>query len=179
MADLVSEMVASKEIRFERGDLRECSYRDFRNRAERFRDGFSGRIASEVTVTKIKEWLLGLGNRSPRTTRNDLAVIGELFRYAVQKRYVSFSPLDELTDVDRKELCGSNPTTEPAILTPSDAESLLNAALAHQKLGMLAAVTLGLFCGLRTEEIKRLEWETGMVVRRPATFTVSNRAAKI
>lgn len=174
----VEELVASKAARFERGDLRERSYRDFRHRTGKFAEAFEGRLASEVSGQEIKEWLnrLALGNR---TNKNYLSVIGEVFKFATQKRYVAFSPLDDLTDVDRKELCGSTAEgREPSILTPAEAERLLTAALEHPELDLLGAVTLALFCGLRTEEIKRLEWEQVRLSETPPLVTIGAKIAK-
>jgi integrase len=175
---VIEELVASKGQRCERGDLRERSYRDFRHRAEKFALAFKGRIASEVTAEEIKTWLNGrkVGTRS---NKNYLAVIGEVFKFATQKRYVALSPLDELTDIDRKELCGGGADTkEPSILTPAQAERLLSAALERPELGLLGAVTLALFCGLRTEEIKRLEWEYVRLSESPAVVTIGAKIAK-
>lgn len=129
VADIVAELVASKAQRFERGDLRERSYRDFRLRAERFAKSFEGRIASDVSGAEVKEWLNGL-NLGTRSNKNYLANIGEIFKLATQRRYLAFSPVEELTDTDRKELCGNHgEAKEPHILSPSEAERLLMAAL--------------------------------------------------
>jgi integrase len=175
---VVTELVTSKEQRFERGDLRERSYRDFRLRAERFADGFEGRIASEVSGAEIKSWLGGL-KLGPRSNQNYLAVLGEVFKLATQRRYIAFSPIEELTDIDRKELCGNGgEANEPSILTPAQAESLLKAALAHPELELLGAVTLALFCGLRTEELKRLDWEAVKLTETPALVTIGAKIAK-
>ncbi len=174
----VEELVASKAQRFERGDLRERSYRDFHYRAEKLAAAFEGRIASEVTGEEIKAWLndLDIGSRS---NKNYLSVVGEVFKFATQKHYVTFSPLDDLTDIDRKELCGGGADAkEPSILTPAEAERLLNAALEHPDLGLLGAVTLALFCGLRTEEIKRLEWAQVRLTESPPIVTIGAKIAK-
>ncbi len=175
---VVGELVLSKEQRFHRGDLREPSYRDFRQRAERFATAFENRLAAEVTGQEIKDWLNGqkLGVRS---NKNFLSIVGELYRYAAQKRYVAFSPLDDLTDVDRKELCGrGGEANEPSILTPEQAEKLLTTALDRPELGMLAAVTLALFCGLRTEELKRLEWSHLRLSEAQPIVTITAKIAK-
>ncbi len=175
---VVAELVQSKEQRFERGDLREPSYRDFKHRAEKFAAAFETRIAAEITGQEIKDWLNAqkLGTRS---NKNYLSIIGELYRYACQKRYVTFSPLDDLTDVDRKELCGRNgETIEPNILTPEQAGKLLTSAAANPDLGMLAAVTLALFCGLRTEELKRLEWSHLRLSDDQPIVTITAKIAK-
>ena len=155
---VIEELKQSKQQRMERGDLRSRSFADFDQRAERLVKDFEGRIASEVTTDEIKKWLRDL-EVGPRSTKNYLAVIGEIFKLATQRRYVAFSPLDSLSDIDRKDLCGlASETKEPSILTPKEAEKLLMAALEHPELVLLGAVTLGLFCGLRTEELKRLTW---------------------
>ncbi len=178
LGQVVAELVTSKEQRHKRGDLRERSYRDFRHRGAKFVSGFEGRIAGEVTADQIKAWLNGQ-KLGPRTNQNYLAIIGEVYRYAVQKRYVASSPIDELTDVDRKELCGGGPAeAEPNILTPEQAERLLRAAHANPDLGLLAPVTLSLFCGLRTEEVKRLEWSHVKDAETHPVVTITAKIAK-
>lgn len=178
MRTVIEELVASKAQRHERGDLRARSYQDFSQRAERFATGFEERLVGDVSDADIKAWLNTLG-QGPRTNRNYLAVVGEVFRYATQKRYVPSSPLDDLTDVDRKELCGNgNDAKEPSILTPDQAERLLNAALANPDLDLLGAVTLALFCGLCTEEIKRLEWYSVRMGETPPVVTIGAKIAK-
>lgn len=178
VSDIVAELTASKKQRHLRGDLRERSYRDFRLRADRFSESFQDRVAAEVSGTEIKEWLVSLG-LGVRSNKNYLSVVGEVFKLATQRRYVAFSPLDELTDIDRKELCGrSDDAKEPGILTPSEAERLLTAALTHPELEMLGAVTLALFCGLRTEEIKRLDWDAVNLGESPAIVTIGSQVAK-
>ena len=176
--EVVAELLASKAQRHERGDLRARSYADFEQRVEKFANGFEGRIASEVTADEIKQWLNGMGN-GPRSNQNYLAVIGEVFKLAAQRRYVAFSPLESLTDIDRKELCGGNSEAkEPSILTPAEAAKLLNTAQEHPELELLGAVTLGLFCGLRTEELKRLDWEHVKIDEASPVVTIGAKIAK-
>lgn len=178
VVDVVAELSASKEQRHLRGDLRERSYRDFRLRANRFAESFQDRVAANVSGSDIKAWLVSL-KLGVRSNQNYLSVIGEVFKLATQRRYVAFSPLDELTDIDRKELCGrKDEGKEPSILTPSEAERLLSAALTHPELEMLGAVTLALFCGLRTEEIKRLDWDAVKLAELPAVVTIGSKIAK-
>lgn len=176
--EVVAELVQSKEQRFQRGDLRERSYRDFRHRAEKFAKGFEKRVAAEITGQQIKDWL-NAQKLGPRTNKNYIAIIGECFRYAVQKRYLALSPLDDLTDVDRKELCGNGgDEIEPSILTIEQAEKLLTAARNNRDLGLLAAVTLGLFCGLRSEELKRLDWANVRHTDAQPVVTIGAKIAK-
>ena len=179
MAEVAEEVVESKRLRYEQGDLRERSYRDFRHRVDRFGASFTKLPVYEITVDHVKDWLVGLGHKSPRTTRNDLSALAEVFKYAKQKRYLTIDPLDHLSDVDRKSLCGgSNDGREPSILTLIEAEKLLTTAHANPELELLAAVTLGLFCGLRTEEIKRLNWKDIHMEAEQPVVTIGAAIAK-
>ena len=71
-----------------------------------------GRIASEVSGQEMKEWLRGrrLGTRT--RTRITFPWWAKMLKFATQKHYVAFSPLNDLTDVDRKELCGGGADTK-------------------------------------------------------------------
>lgn len=173
------EVIESKRLRYERGDLRERSYRDFKHRVGKFSDDFADIPAFELTVDGIKAWLVGM-KVSPRTTQNYVAVITEVLKYAVQKKYLPSSPIDELTDSDRKELCGSGlQSKEPGILTVDQARKLLETARDHEDLkNLLGPLTLGLFCGIRVEEMKRLEWKDVHDDQEKPSVTISASIAK-
>jgi integrase len=158
VTQLVTAMVASKQARYEQGKYRERSLRDFRTRSERFSEFFGDCLIGDLTKEDIKAWVQSL-ELSGRSNKNYLDVVSELLKHAMQSRLILENPLDFLTDLERKELCGSDLSKEPAILSVNEAELLMNAAYEHRELGLLPFITLGLFCGLRTEEIKRLNWE--------------------
>lgn len=175
---VADEMIQSKELRYQRGDLRASTYNDFRTRARRFADAFDGRPVNELRKDEIKEWLVGLGG-GVRTTKNYLSIVGEILKHAVESRYLIKSPLDYLTTNERKELCGSGSgDSEPAILTVDEARRLLEAARENPELRLLPAVALGLFCGIRTEELKRLRWSDIRESERPAIVTITSAIAK-
>lgn len=175
--EVVEELAKSKELRYKRGDLRERSYRDFRHRASRFLNAFEGQPVKELDIADIKSWLLGL-ELAARSTRNYLAVVSEILKFAVQKRYLFRSPTDYLTDVDRKEICGVSQFREPSILTLAEAKRLLYASLENPELELLGAVTLGLFCGIRTEELKRLDWRNVKDIEDAPVVTITGEMAK-
>lgn len=159
LAEVAGEMIALKETWHASGELRSVSLRDFRARASRIARDIGGFPLPELTKDILIEWLRGAG-ASPRTKKNYRMVLTELLRYAVQKRYLVDNPLAEFTRQDVKELEGRGASTrQPGILTPTEAERLLVAAYAHPELDLGAAVTLALFCGIRTEELKRLSWD--------------------
>jgi integrase len=158
LAEVANEMTAMKRGWFERGELRPASFRDFSQRAGRIARDLGGHPLPELTKEIIATWLAGLGE-SGRTRKNYRMVLAEILRYAKQRRLLVESPLEELTRDDVKTLEGRGAeNAQPAILSPAEAEKLLATAFARPELDLGAAVVLGLFCGLRTEEIKRLRW---------------------
>ena len=175
---IADELIASKRVRYQEGHLRELSFKDFSLRAQKIAVGFEGRLASDITSADVITWVssLKLGIRS---NKNYLAALAEILKFARQKRYISTSPMDELTEEERKRFFGEHlQGKEPAILTPEEAERLLKAALAHPELDLLGAVTLALFCGIRTGELKRLNWDQVKLEETPAIVTVGAAIAK-
>ena len=176
---VVEELMASKQQRFERGDLRRLSLKDFRIRTNRLVEGMGERLLAQITGAEIKAWLVGL-KLGTRNTFNLFRVTSEVFRFAHQRRYIADNPLDELARVDRKEIIGrAGEAKEPAILTVDEATRLLSSAReTNHELHLLPAVVLGLFCGLRTEECKRIQWEHVRTGETPPILTVGAAIAK-
>lgn len=159
LAELAAELTEIKRGWFKRGDLRPDSMRDFENRAGKITADIGEIPLSELTKEEICQWLSGL-KLAPRTVKNYRMVLAEMLRYAQQKRYLVTNPIDELTRQDIKEIEGrGHEARQPAILSPAQAEHLLTTAFKRPDLNLGAAVVLGLFCGIRTEELKRLKWD--------------------
>lgn len=177
LGEVVEDLRISKELRLQRGDLRPASYRDFRLRSAKFASVFGEIPINEIGKDDLKEWLQGIGG-SPRTTKNYLATVSEVMSHAEQSGYLFESPLKHFTTIERKELIGSSGEKEPSILTVDQAARLLNAAREHEELKLLPAVTLGLFCGIRTEELKRLEWNNIKDSESSPIVTISGAIAK-
>lgn len=160
VAEVVAEILASKTARQTSGQLRPRSLKDFRVRTAKFITKYGDAPAKDVSGRQIKEWIQGLGVAA-RTNKNYRGDIGEVFRYATQRRYVAVNPLNDLVADDLKEIHGNlSDQSEPNILTVEQVRRLLEAALLGERHGLdlLAAVTLGLFCGIRTEELTKLDW---------------------
>ena len=69
-------------------------------------------------------------------------------------------------------MCCCDETT-PGILTVGEAAALLKHAPDHQ---MLAYCVLGLFCGIRSDELQKLRWENVHFAQR--TVTIDSKIAK-
>ncbi|MDC0369322.1 site-specific integrase [Opitutales bacterium] len=157
--ETVDEFVAIKEKRHEKGDLALKSLRDIRSKAKKISLLLGKKPIKEVSGKQLKKALTGL-NKTHRTQKNYKSLWSEVFKFAKENKYIIDNPFDELSTEDKKEIIGrGNDWNPPEILTIEEANLLLHTALANPELNLLAAVTLGLFCGIRTEEIKKLKWE--------------------
>jgi integrase len=158
VAELVEEITTSKTNRFTNGQLRDRSLGDFKVRAEKFVADYGPTLAKDVTHQQVKDWILKF-KLSTRSNKNYLAVLSEIFRYALQKKYIFSNPIADFTDDELKEIRGSDQHgTEPNILAVDRAKALIETAAGHPELDLLGAVTLGLFCGIRTQELTKLQW---------------------
>jgi integrase len=175
LTQVIEELRASKLTMLEKGTLREHSERAFRIRSEKVLVEFGDQLVRDLMLDEVKSWLSCM-ELAPRTIKNHLNCLAEVIKYSIARKYASENILDGLTTHDRKELYGEVETKEPGILTPGEADRLINTALVNPELDMLAAVCFGLFCGIRTEELKRLDWKD---VRFDEGFvTISGKIAK-
>lgn len=155
---LVTEMTAMKQRWLDTKEIRARSFRDFKERATKFAETFGPQAVKSVSLEEIKVWLTSFG-LSSRSVKNYRMTAGELLKFAKQKGYRADNPMEGFTRADKREIePGGDDKREPAVLSVEQAERLLKTAFTHRELDLGAAVTLALFCGIRTEEIKRLNW---------------------
>ncbi len=175
---LTDEMIAMKRSWLEKNVIRERSFRDFRTRATKFAEIFGSQPVKGVTLEEIKVWLKSFGLRS-RSVKNYRMVVGELLKYAKQKSYRADNPMEGFTREDKHEIePGGDDQREPSILSVTEAERLLRTAYAHPELDLGAAITLALFCGIRTEEIKRMDWAAVRLGEQPSFVKIGREIAK-
>jgi integrase len=156
--EVVRKFVQIKERRTANGSLKERSLRDARARAEMLATILGDLNINEISGKDLKSSLLGIG-RSFRTLKNYRSIWSEIFKFAKQRKYILDNPFDDLSKEDVKEIVGSGDDwNAPGILEVKEAKRLLTAAHSNPELQLLPAIVLGLFCGIRTEEIKQLKW---------------------
>lgn len=159
LAEVINEMRQSKQIQAERGSLRPHSERSFGARSQKVVDGLGDILARDLTLDNVRPWIESYDS-APRTLQNMVGTLAEVLNFAVARRYAVENILEELTAQDRRELFGKDETeAEPEILSLEESQKLLVAALQNPQLNLLGAVVLGLFCGIRTEEVIRLDWK--------------------
>ena len=149
VAKVVSEFLLDRE-----GDgVSKEHVRIMRSMLKRFSEAFSCSIAS-VDGMMIKAFLDGLkiDNKvlTGRTKNNCRQVIGQLFRFAKFRKYLSkdHEGIEEIQQY--KEA-----STGIDIYTPAEIAILLN----HARGQLLPFIAIGAFAGLRHAEICRLDWK--------------------
>ena len=114
-----------------------------------FAGEFGERKIHEITAPEIEKWM----DAKPwamRTRLNYFQDIRNLFGFAVRRGYRPTNPAAQIEKPSVTE-------TSPGVLTVAQASALLNVC-AEGEAEMLPAVAIGLFAGLRTEELDGLDW---------------------
>jgi integrase len=127
-------------------NLRPRYINDLHTRLQRFVLSFGERKLSDIQAPEIDKWLRELGGAP--LTRNTLRMrLSVLFEFARQRGWVATNPI---LDVPKAKVTGS----APGILSPEQVARLVESA-SEETLPIFA---LGIFAGIRSAEIERLEW---------------------
>jgi integrase len=122
---------------------------------------------AQVTVEHVEEWCVKpFANRS--TQRSYTRALGILIRYGIRRRWTTVDPTAQLEPI-------SIDLAPPAIFTPDQCRRLMDWVSGRMP-DALALVSLGLFAGVRPEEISRLGWESVDLAK--GTLTVDAAASK-
>ncbi len=156
--EIISELLKHKQLLLSRGQLRPDTVKSFRSKSKLITEEFGSLLIRNLKIEDVILWIDALELRD-RTKKNYLTSLTEIIKYSVQKQYIFDNILDSMTTYERKELFSELDDSEPGILTIEESERLIKTAYDHPELGMLPVVTLGLFCGIRTEELQKLEWK--------------------
>jgi integrase len=131
----------------EKNDRRDRTVSDLKSRLTMFAEDFPDRRLSELTVEEIQAWIDEDEEWSARTRINYLTKISQLFNYALKHNWVDANLVER---IDRP----SAEDSEPKIFTVEQAEKLVQNA---NKFGLLPCISLGLFAGLRSAELMRMD----------------------
>lgn len=129
--------------------LRERYVTELENYLNRFASGRSEMFVDRVTVADIETWFDGRGEANS-TRRSNLGRLASMFDLCWKRGYVRENICQKITPPKLDEIA-------PAIVTVEQARKLLLACRKnHRK--MLPWLALGLFCGVRPEELEKLTW---------------------
>ena len=145
LPDAIAEFVAAKR----KGGRRESYVRILEWVLKAFAENFKGCHVNEISRENVESWLDGHQNLATRKNRiRDLSIF---FEFCRRRGYCASNPLEH---IDRPIVTRG----KPEIFTVNEAAALLTAAESHPELEFTPAIAIGLFAGLRTEEIKKLDW---------------------
>ena len=144
--DLITAFIEAKR----RAGRRPVYLKNLRYMLNVFERKFGDRFVQNVLYDEIDQWIRSL-SLSLRSQAHYCADLSNLFGYAIKQNHCASNPIARLERPRGED-------TAIGILTVEQAARLLELAHEHHRLGMLPFVTLGLFGGLRREELLRLEW---------------------
>jgi integrase len=128
---------------------------------------FGERAVHEIGHVEIKEWLLSQ-SWALRTRRNRQRDLGNLFGFAIREGLCALNPISRLGVPKFEE-------PPPGILTVDQVGALLKVTSTGPA-PLLPFTAIGLFAGLRTAELERLDWREIDLTHR--TIEVTAQKAK-
>lgn len=162
---LVEEFIETKQNAGKSED-----YMNSLRRLRRFAQLFQMPVA-DINAPLLQSYFDGMKNSAgepatPRTKLNYWRLVRALLRYAVRRRYASRDLLDEL---DAIELPSLRPTPTE-IWSPDELREMFDACRPE----LIPWLAVAAFCGLRSAEIRRLDWADINLDRRVLTVSAQN-----
>jgi integrase len=158
-APTVREIVAKLVEEKQKANKRPATLIELKHRLGHFANVFGDRHLSEITGDELSPWIQVVG-KSPFSQRNYRKKLIQLWRYGIRKKWCVENVAEE---TERPEL----DETVPGILTAEQCTRLLEHA---PDFDMMPCCVLGLFCGIRTDELSRLTWPAVNLLGRMVTI---------
>ena len=158
---IVERLIASAE----KNARRTRTIKDLKHRLNRFAKAFPAARLCDIGLEEITVWITN-EKWTARTAGNYLTKVSQLFKYAMRHSWAEKNPVKsiERPAMDEKE---------PGILTVEQAGTLLAKA---NGFGLLPYVAIGLFAGVRSAELGRLDWKD--IKFEDRSIIIGSRAAK-
>jgi integrase len=151
VAEIVKKLVAEAEG----NKRREKTVKDLRLRLEYFAKSFGDRQLASITRQELSEWLND-PTLSARSRINYGVKVSQLYNFAIREQWAEYNVAASIPRPTAED-------TEPDIFTVEQAARLLEHADAY---GLLSYVAIGLFAGLRSAELLRLDWSAVKLAER-------------
>lgn len=172
VADLTEKFLEARKagLGVKRGrPLRQRSLDDLRARLGKFNLLFGSRLMKELLTGEIESWL-HRDEWSLQTRQNYFRILHTFFEFATTKGYRADNPIKGIS-----KPCPDD--SVPGVLSLVQCEKLLGAALDNeQEFGLLGYIVLGMYCGIRSAELERLDWSA--VDMESRHVTISAKIAK-
>jgi integrase len=147
IAKAIPNFVAAKHLQKK---LRDRTLQDYESRLRPLEEIFGKRSPRSISRLELEPLIFKPG-QSPDTANGNRRVLHTFFEWCVDQDFAQVNPVSRIATAERDE-------KEPEIMTQQEVRLLLHAAMTNKEGKILPCVVLGLFLGLRPEEITRLEW---------------------
>lgn len=146
VSEVVPELLEARKFRSPR------HVQTLRNDLARFVVAYGDRKIATIRSPEIESWLDAIeGN--PRTRLNILGSLTNLYNFAQRREYLPRNISNEADYVDRAKYQDGE-IHRPRVFNPEQMKKLLDACPAR----LVPLVVLAGFCGVRRDEILRLDW---------------------
>ncbi|WP_020493907.1 tyrosine recombinase XerC [Verrucomicrobium sp. 3C] len=159
----------------EAAKLRPRAIASLRSDLSRFVNAFPDRLVSSISAADISDYVAARGELEPLTRLSILRRVGAFMNWCGKRGWCEKGIM---ADIEKPKIRSA----QTHIFTPDEVRALLEAA-SNVAPEMVPYLALGLFCGLRTAELDRLDWRyvNGKEVRIEADVakTASRRVVPI
>lgn len=148
-------------------DIQKSSEESIRNAriAGRFLDHYRDRDVSEITTGMVEEWI-NSHEWAPSSINSFTRHLSVFLNWCISRGYLTNSPVKPIPrSIESENAVG--------ILTAAHARQLMRACEKHDR-ELIPIAALGLFCGLRPSECRRLAWESVDLRRRIIHMSASH-----
>lgn len=153
--EIGEEFIERLKGRFKKGNISKDHLKDFVTRVPMISKWLGDPKLKDITEDMLIDFvdvqLESIGHfgkkKSPRTVKNYINAISGVMNYAIKKGYISTN-VATLLDKEKYK-------SEVGILTPDEIRKLL----AHANYRMTCVLMFGLFGGLRSSEIRKVNWD--------------------
>src|ERR1043166_1175932 len=154
-APTVAEIVKRLVTEAEGNKRRDRTVKDLRMRLEQFAKTFGERQLASVTREELAAWLND-PTLSPRSRINYAVKASHLYNCAIRNQWAEYNVAASIPRPTAED-------AEPEIFTAEQAARLLEHAAEYD---LLPYVAIGLFAGLRSAELLRLDWSAVKLTER-------------
>src|ERR1017187_3885989 len=151
----VSEIVAKLMADAESNHRREATVKDLFCRLNVFAETFGARRIAEIAREELKDWLQD-PTLSARSRINYSVKVSQLYNFAIVNGWCESNVAASIPRPDAED-------SEPSIFTVEQVSRLLEHAAEYD---LLAYIAIGLFAGLRSAELLRLDWSAVKLAER-------------
>jgi integrase len=125
-----------------------------------FKKAFERRIVSEISRNEVEKFIYSKTTWNPVTIRSHLQYLRTFFNFLIAKGYAKLNPFATIKPPK------SRYSVSDKTITPAEAKKLLQYALDTDYKAECASMALVFFCGVRPEEVERVNWSEIDLERR-------------